>query len=122
MPKPVALFIITAYLVASCLAGRAQQPGADGPKKHANLGACKLAGGGEIASCQLGYRTWGMLNAERLNAVLFPTWFARTTSSVQDWVGAEKLIDPSKYFVIAVDAFDDGVSSSPSNSASQHGP
>jgi homoserine O-acetyltransferase/O-succinyltransferase len=119
MRKPVVLFAVLVSLVAS---GLTQQPGADGQQQHANLGACKLAAGGEIASCQLGYRTWGMLNAEHSNAVLFPTWFAGTSGNIQDWVGAEKLIDPSKYFVIAIDALGDGVSSSPSNSANQHGP
>ena len=122
MRKPEILFIFTACLVASSLDGLSQQPHADGQQQHADLGTCKLAGGGQIASCQLGYRTWGMLNAEHSNAVLFPSWFAGTSANVQDWVGAEKLMDPSKYFVIAVDALGDGVSSSPSNSANQHGP
>jgi homoserine O-acetyltransferase len=94
----------------------------NGQQQYAELGTCKLASGAEIASCRLGYRTWGTLNAERSNAVLIPTWFAGTSSNIRDWVGADKLVDPEKYFVIAVDALGNGVSSSPSNSASQHGP
>jgi homoserine O-acetyltransferase/O-succinyltransferase len=122
MRKPVVGFIIAAHLVAASLAGLAQQPVANAQQQYADLGACKLADGGEISSCRMGYRTWGTLNAERSNAVLFPTWFTGTSSNVQDWLGADKLLDPAKYFVIAVDALADGVSSSPSNSASQHGP
>lgn len=32
------------------------------------------------------------------------------------------MVDPAKWFLIAVDALGDGVSSSPSNSETQHGP
>lgn len=122
MRKHVVRSIITAYLVMSSFIGMAQPPAAHGQQQYADLGVCKLAGNGEIASCQLGYRTWGALNAERSNAVLIPTWFGGTSRNIQDWVGADKLVDPAKYFVIAVDALGDGVSSSPSNSAGQHGP
>jgi homoserine acetyltransferase len=114
--------IMIAFVVVASLTDHAQQSAAHDQQQYADLGTCKLAGGGEITSCRLGYRTWGMLDAERSNAVVFPTWFAGTSSNVQDWVGADKLVDPAKYFVIAVDALGDGVSSSPSNSASQHGP
>ena len=122
MQKPVVGFIIAAHLVAASLAGLAQQPAANAQQQYADLGACKLAGGGEISSCRMGYRTWGTLNAECSNAVLFPTWFTGTSSNIHDWLGADKLVDPAKYFVIAVDALGDGVSSSPSNSKNQHGP
>ena len=123
MRKPIIEFIITAQLVMASLAGLAQQPTANGQQQYADLGACKLAGGGgEIASCRLGYRTWGTLNVEHSNAVLFPTWFSGTSRDIQDWLGADKLVDTERYFVIAVDALGDGVSSSPSNSVSQHGP
>src|SRR5271154_2778149 len=109
--------IIAASLVISCVTGMAQSAASLGQQQYAELGTCKLAGGGEIASCRLGYRTWGKLNAERSNAVVFPTWFGGTSGSVQDWIGADKLVDPEKYFIIAIDALGNGVSSSPSNSS-----
>lgn len=83
---------------------------------------CKLVSGEAIQNCRLGYRTWGHLNAQRSNAVLFPTWFSGTSADLANSVGPQGLVDPGKYFVIAVDALGDGVSSSPSNSAAQHGP
>lgn len=98
------------------------QPAPDGQQLFADLGACKLENGQQITGCKLGYRTFGRLNADRSNAVLFPSYFSGTSSSLAGFVGADELVDPSKYFVIAVDAFGDGVSSSPSNSASQPGP
>jgi homoserine O-acetyltransferase len=122
MLRPLVEFIVAAQLVLASFAGMAQPPAADGRQQYADLGICELVGGGQIASCRLGYRTWGALNAAHSNAVVFPTWFSGTSGNIGDWVGADKLVDPEKYFVVAVDALGDGVSSSPSNSTSQHGP
>ena len=93
---------------------------ADGDQQFAALGACKLANGRQIEDCRIGYRTWGTLNADRSNAILFPTWFSGNTNNLATFVGADKMIDPAKFFFIAVDALGDGVSSSPSNSENQH--
>lgn len=103
-------------------AGQTPQPSADGTQQFAQLGACNLVSGKQIEDCRLGYRTWGKLNAQRSNAVLFPTWFSGTSANLSDSIGASGLVDPANYFVIAVDALGNGVSSSPSNSAMQHGP
>jgi homoserine O-acetyltransferase len=109
--------------IAAAPAVRAGWPAAaDGHLQFADLGACRLVSGRQIENCRLGYRTWGELNAQRSNAVLFPTWFGGVSAQLAASVGADKLVDPAKYFVIAVDALGDGVSSSPSNSAAQHGP
>lgn len=94
----------------------------DGDQQFAELGTCKLAGSRQIEDCRLGYRTWGALNPDRSNAILFPSWFSGNSENMAAFVGADKMIDPAKFFLIAVDALGDGVSSSPSNSSSQHGP
>jgi len=85
----------------------------------ANLGDFRLESGANIHGCQVAYRTFGKLNQDRSNAVLFPTWFGGTTEDLVSLIGPGKLIDSSKYFVNAVDALGDGVSTSPSNSNSQ---
>ncbi len=96
---------------------------ARGQQKFADLGTCKLVSGAEIQHCRIGYRTWGALNPAHSNAVLVTTWFSGTTANIAGSVGADKLVDPNKYFIVAVDALGDGVSSSPSNApAPQHGP
>ncbi len=78
-----------------------------------------LESGATVRNCRIGYRTFGKLNAEKSNAILFPTWFGGTTENLISFIGPGKLIDSSRYFVIAVDALGDGVSTSPSNYASQ---
>src|SRR5215469_7319959 len=109
---------LLAILALAPLAATGQQ----GQQQFADLGACKLVSGRQIDHCRLGYRTWGTLNAARSNAVLFPTWFSGVSANLADAIRPTSLVDPTKYFVIAVDALGDGVSSSPSNSTTQHGP
>jgi homoserine O-acetyltransferase len=92
-----------------------------GDLKYADIGDYPLENGQVIRDCRIAYRTFGVLNASKSNALLFPTWFAGTTQELVDlgFVGPGKLADSSKYYVIAVDAFGNGVSSSPSNSKEQ---
>ncbi len=123
MRKHALLFLLAFFIpLAADTASRAQQPAPDGQQEFADLGACKLENGQQITDCRLGFRTWGKLNADRSNAVLFPSYFSGTSADLAGFVAENELVDPSKYFVIAVDAFGDGVSSSPSNSAAQPGP
>lgn len=88
-------------------------------QQFANLGDFRLESGEVIRDCRLGYRTFGRLDAAKSNAVLFPTWFTGTTNDLIDQIGPGKLVDSTIYYVIAVDALGNGVSSSPSNSALQ---
>ncbi len=88
-------------------------------QQFANLGDFKLESGEVLHDCRIGYRTFGQLNADKSNVILFPTWAGGTTEQLMSSVGPGKLADSSKYYVILVDALSNGVSSSPSNSALQ---
>jgi homoserine O-acetyltransferase len=120
MPRPAPLLSALLFLAATlCVA----QPSAmEGRQQFAYLGACKLVSGKQIDRCRVGYRTWGRLNAARSNAVLIPSWFSGTSANWFDAIGPNGLVDPARYFVVVIDALADGISSSPSNSPSQHGP
>jgi homoserine O-acetyltransferase len=87
--------------------------------KFANLGALKLGSGEDLKDCRLGYRTYGRLNEERNNAILLLTWFNGKSKDLVGSVGPDKLIDPTQYFVVLIDALGDGISVSPSNSPTQ---
>jgi homoserine O-acetyltransferase/O-succinyltransferase len=91
----------------------------DGQQQFASLGDFKLESGETIRDCRIGYRTFGQLNADKSNAVLFPTWFTGTSAQLVESVGPGKVVDSSKYYVILVDALGNGVSTSPSNSQAQ---
>jgi homoserine O-acetyltransferase len=75
----------------------------------------KLVSGQTVASCRVGYRTFGTLNAAKDNAVAFPTWFSGKSADLEQFFGPDKLVDTSRYFGVAIDALSNGVSCSPSN-------
>jgi homoserine O-acetyltransferase/O-succinyltransferase len=102
-------------LAASAGAASAQ------PLAMADLHSCATAAGPPVAECRIGYRTFGTLNAQRDNAVLIPSWYGGTSSSLQRLLGADAMVDTTKYFVVLVDALGNGISTSPSNSAVQPG-
>ncbi len=95
------------------------QASAQGELQYADLGKCSLDSDLVIRDCRLAYRTFGELDPRKANAVLFPTWFRGTSEDLMESVGPGKMLDTTRYFVIAVDAFGNGLSSSPSNSPSQ---
>lgn len=88
-------------------------------QQFAQLGDFKLESGAVIRDCRIGYRTFGTLNSDKSNAILFPTWALGTSEQAKSNFGSGGLIDTDKYFVIAVDALSNGVSTSPSNSKLQ---
>ena len=88
-------------------------------QRFANIGNLKLQNGGVIRNCRIGYRTFGQLNADKSNVIVFPTWAGGTTEQLQSNIGSGKLVDSTKYFVVAIDALSNGISSSPSNSRQQ---
>ena len=98
------------------------QATAEGGLQFADLGRCQLDSGQVVEQCRVGYRTFGTLNAERSNAVLFPTWFGGTSADLRQFFGPDKLIDTTRFFGVAIDALGDGVSSSPSNNPVRKGP
>ena len=102
------LHALCVLLLLSVASGQKQQ--------FASLGDIKLQSGETLRDCRIGYRTYGTLNADKSNAILFPTWAGGTTEQLQDAVVKDKFADPDRYFVITVDALSNGVSSSPSNS------
>lgn len=88
-------------------------------QQHADLGELALTNGQQLKSLNMGYRTFGTLTPERDNAVVLLTWFGGQSEQVARLVGEDGLIDPDTHFVILIDALANGVSSSPSTSASQ---
>jgi homoserine O-acetyltransferase/O-succinyltransferase len=95
-----------------------EQP-SEGAQQFADLGDLKLRSGAVIHDFRLGFRTFGQLNAAKSNAILWPTWLGGKTQELVQFIGPDKVVDSTKYFVVLVDAIGDGVSTSPSNSKTQ---
>ena len=115
MRTPIRLLFCLALLVVTATVSLTQE------QQFASLGDLKLQSGEIIRDCRIGYRTFGQLTADKSNAVLFPTWFGGTTKDAVSSIGPGEIFDSSRYYIIAVDALGDGVSSSPSNSKLQPG-
>jgi homoserine O-acetyltransferase len=97
----------------------AKESPAEGAQRFADLGDLKLRSGAVVHDFRLGYRTFGQLNATKSNAILWPSWLGGKTQDLLQFVGPDKVVDSTKYFVVLVDAIGDGVSTSPSNSKTQ---
>jgi len=87
--------------------------------RFAELGDFTLESGAVIRDCRIGYRTFGKLAGDKSNVIVFTTWASGTTEQAKSIIGSGNLIDSDKYFVVAIDALGNGVSSSPSNSKQQ---
>jgi homoserine O-acetyltransferase/O-succinyltransferase len=115
--KPVCAFVFLLFLCTPSIT--AQQQAQEGVQQFADFGNFKLQNGSLIFDFRIGYRTLGRLNADKSNAVLWPTWLGGISQDLLEFIGPGKVLDTSKYFVVLVDAIGDGVSTSPSNSKTQ---
>ena len=115
----VLIFILSWAIPSRAQTAQTAQPQTEGALQFADLGELRLHSGSVIHDFHLGYRTLGKLNAEKSNAILWPSWLGGKSQDLLPSVGPDKWVDSTRYFVILVDAIGDGVTSSPSNSKSQ---
>src|SRR5699024_1207677 len=79
------------------------------------LGNFELQTGMTIESAKLAYKTFGELNADKSNAIVYPSWYSGFIEDNFWLVGEGMGLDPNKYFIIIPALFGNGESSSPSN-------
>jgi homoserine O-acetyltransferase/O-succinyltransferase len=63
----------------------------------------------------LAYKTFGTLAADRANVILYPTSYSAQHQDIEFMVGPGAALDSSRYFVVILNLFGNGLSSSPSN-------
>ena len=80
-----------------------------------SLGDVTLQSGQVLPGAKLAYKTYGSLNADRTNAVLLPTFYTGTHIRNEAFFGPGRAIDPEKHFIVSINMFGNGLSSSPSN-------
>ncbi len=80
-----------------------------------DLGDVRLQRGATIRNCKLAYKTFGQLNAEKNNVIVYPTWYSGQHYDNEWLIGRGRALDPDKYFIIIPNMFGNGLSSSPSN-------
>jgi len=87
------------------------------------LGDVPLQSGAVLRDARLAYATYGTLNAAGDNAIVLPTFYTGTHLRNEALFGPGRAIDPARHFVVSINLFGNGYSSSPSNAPPpQHGP
>lgn len=82
------------------------------------LGDVALQSGGVLTNARLGYKTYGALNAARDNAIVLPTFYTGTHERNEGYLESIPALDPDRFFLVSINLFGNGVSSSPSNTPS----
>jgi len=80
-----------------------------------DAGDVVLQSGRTFRNMKLAYKTFGTLNAERSNVIVYPTSYSAQHYDTQFMVGDGAALDTSRYFIIIPNLFGNGLSSSPSN-------
>jgi homoserine O-acetyltransferase/O-succinyltransferase len=83
-----------------------------------DLGEFELQSGAVVPGLQLAYKTYGELNSACDNVVVLPTFYTGSHGRNEGFFGPGRAIDPDRHFIVSVNLFGNGISSSPSNMAS----
>lgn len=79
------------------------------------LGDVALQGGERLKDAQLAYQTYGTLNHAADNVVVLPTFYTGTHIRNEGFFGPGRAIDPDRHFIVSINLFGNGLSTSPSN-------
>ena len=80
-----------------------------------NLGDVLLQSGITLRNAHIAYKTYGTLNSNRDNCIIFPTFFGSQHDGNEPMIGSGMALDPDKYFIVIPNLLGNGLSSSPSN-------
>jgi homoserine O-acetyltransferase len=80
-----------------------------------DLGNFELQSGMVLPEAQIAYKTYGQLNTKKDNVVVLPTFYTGSHMRNEGFFGADRAIDPIRHFIVSVNLFGNGISSSPSN-------
>jgi homoserine O-acetyltransferase/O-succinyltransferase len=79
------------------------------------VGDLALQSGARLANARLSWKSHGTLAPERDNVVLYPTSYAAQHPDIEWLIGPDGVLDPTRWFIVIVDMFSNGLSSSPSD-------
>jgi len=80
-----------------------------------DLGDVQLQMGATLRDAKLAYKTYGNLNEDQTNAIVYPTWYSGQHPDNEWLIGEGMALDPARYFIIVPNMLGNGLSSSPSN-------
>jgi homoserine O-acetyltransferase/O-succinyltransferase len=71
--------------------------------------------GATLRPARIAYKTYGTLNADKSNAIVYPTWYSGRYWENEWLIGNDMALDPAEWFIIVPNMLGNGLSSSPSN-------
>ncbi len=74
-----------------------------------------LQSGLTYRGAKLAYKTFGTLDAGKTNVIVYPTSYGAQHPDLEWQIAPGKPLDPEKYFIVIINKFGNGLSSSPSN-------
>jgi len=84
-------------------------------------GDLPLLNGGVLRDAKLAYQTYGTLSETGDNVVVMPTFYTGTHARNEGFFGAGRALDPARHFIVSINLFGNGLSSSPSNTDGPQG-
>ncbi len=82
-----------------------------------NAGDLILQTGAPLPAARLSWKAHGTLAPGRDNVIVYPTSFGAQHPDLEWLIGPDKILDPMRWFIVILDMFGNGLSSSPSDVA-----
>ena len=79
------------------------------------LGDIELQSGETLYQARLAYQTYGRLNTGKTNVVVLPTFYTGNHIRNEGFFGTDRAINPDRHFIVSINLFGNGLSTSPSN-------
>jgi homoserine O-acetyltransferase len=80
-----------------------------------SLGDLPLQSGEVLPDAKLSWKSYGTMSPSRDNVIVYPTSYSAKHTD-QEWlIAPDKVLDPTRWFIVTPDMFGNGLSSSPSN-------
>lgn len=84
------------------------------------LGPTELQSGLTVPNPVLAYQTYGTLNADRSNVIVYPTSYGAQHYDIEWLIRPGGILDPETHFIVIPNMFGNGLSTSPSTIAPPH--
>jgi homoserine O-acetyltransferase/O-succinyltransferase len=82
--------------------------------RHA-LGTLSLQSGASLPGAEPSWKTYGALTPARDNVIVYPTSYTAHHTDLENLIGPDGVLDPTRWFIVIPNMFANGLSSSPSN-------
>jgi homoserine O-acetyltransferase len=80
-----------------------------------DAGDIALQSGSRLPAARLSWKAHGTLSPARDNVVVYPTSYGAQHPDLEWLIGPDKVLDPTRWFIVIPDMFGNGLSSSPSD-------